>query len=98
VPHGPPTVDGILGGIAQPSPAVTLLPQNFLALQGVLQEFMLSTKSWTIIDSKNELVLYDTNAVAGHPSDLQGVTYNFPDGSTLALVGTPAALVHSHIA
>jgi hypothetical protein len=73
-------------------------PQNFDLgnLEGVVQNFMSSTPKWSMLSVDKEVILYDASALT---SDLmKSVTFDFSDGSTLSLVGLPAALPHLHVA
>jgi hypothetical protein len=67
-------------------------------LEGVLQNFLSHTPKWEMVSVDKEVILYDAGALTSDISDLKSVTFDFSDGSTLSLVGLPAALPHSHVA
>jgi hypothetical protein len=75
-------------------------PQNFDTgnLEGILQSFLGNTAHWSIVNLDKGVILYDVGALTSDPGDIKSMTFDFSDGSTLSLVGLPAALPHSHVA
>jgi hypothetical protein len=96
----------VSSSITGPTPPVsspaehTALPQNFDTgnLEGILQNFLNNTAHWSIVNLDKGVILYDAGALTSDPSDIKSMTFDFSDGSTLSLVGLPAALPHSHVA
>ena len=64
-------------------------------LAAVLQDFFKHTSDWKLVNDGSTVVVYDTSALAHHPTELKGLTFDFSDGSTLSLVGLPATFAHS---
>lgn len=64
-------------------------------IAGVLQDFFKHTSDWKLVNDGTAVVLYDIAALTGHPAELQSLTFDFSDGSTLSLVGLPEAFAHS---
>jgi hypothetical protein len=79
------------------APASLGLPNNLGDVQAVIDAFYSHTADAVMVDINKTIIVYDAGAMASHFSDLQSVTFNFSDGSTLSLVGLPAALPHSQI-
>jgi hypothetical protein len=75
-------------------------PQNFDTgnLEAIVQSFLSNTPKWSMMSVDKEVILYDAGALTSDPIDIKSVTFDFSDGSTLSLVGLPAALPHSHVA
>jgi hypothetical protein len=69
---------------AQHSQDVTLFVRDFLA----------HTNDWSLIQNDKSVIIYDAAAVSADPGHLQSFTFDFSDGSTLSLVGLPAAFPH----
>ena len=64
----------------------------------LVQEFFAHTANYQTMTQGSHVLVYDTVAISSHASELVSVTFDFSDGSTLSLVGLPAALHHSVIA
>jgi hypothetical protein len=60
-----------------------------------VQDFFNHTPHWTTLNEGHGVVVYDTDAMTSHASELVAVSFDFSDGSTLSLVGLPAALPHA---
>jgi hypothetical protein len=73
-------------------------PDKAGELAAQVQDFFNYTPSWASAHYGNQLVVYDTTALANSPSDLKSISFDFSDGSTLSLVGLPAALPHQFVA
>jgi len=73
-------------------------PHDDLAsLTMAVQDFLNQASTSTVVNNGKETIVYDTGALATHPTELQSVTYDFTDGSSLILVGMPANLPHLHL-
>jgi hypothetical protein len=77
----------------EPAPPVSSPNFDTGNLEGILQNFLSNTAHWSIASLDKGVILYDAGAL--NESDLKSVTFDFSDGSTLSLVGLPAALPHS---
>jgi len=62
-----------------------------------VQDFLNQASTSSVVNNGKETIIYDTGALAMHPTELQSVTYDFTDGSALILVGMPANLPHLHL-
>ena len=71
-------------------------------VNSALQNFLAHTQHWSVYEGHNDIVVYDVDAVTAalnnHAASevIESVTFDFVDGSTLSLVGLPAALLHPH--
>jgi hypothetical protein len=74
-----------------PSPSPPHPTQDVSAL---VQDFFDHTPSWSQVGAGKQVVVYDTVALSSHPDEVKSVSFDFSDGSTLSLVGLPAALPH----
>ena len=61
----------------------------------LVQDFFNHTPHWATVNDGRGVVVYDTDAMTSHASELVAVSFDFSDGSTLSLVGLPVALPHS---
>jgi hypothetical protein len=81
---------------AKANDPITKTPsEKTLDLAAVLQDFFKHTSDWKLVNDGSTVVVYDTSALTHHPTELQSVTFDFSDGSTLSLVGLPATFAHS---
>jgi hypothetical protein len=71
--------------------------QNAMDVQAAVQDFLKNSPNLSFVNEGNGLVVYDTSALASHPSEVKSVAFDFSDGSTLSLVGLPASLPHLHV-
>jgi hypothetical protein len=60
--------------------------------------FLNHTLHWLVTNTDHGIVVYDAEAVGHSSGELTSVSFDFADGSTLSLVGLPAALHDPHIA
>ena len=60
--------------------------------------FLDHTPNWLVTNADHGIVVYDADAAGRSSGELISVTFDFADGSTLSLVGLPAALHDPHIA
>ncbi len=51
-----------------------------------------------VLLTSNGAIFYDAYAMATQLSQVRSVTYDFPDGFSISLVGLPAELAHAHLA
>jgi hypothetical protein len=67
-------------------------------LAAVLQDFFKHTSDWKLVNDGSTVLVYDTSALTHHPTELKSLTFDFSDGSTLSLVGLPAAFADPLVA
>ena len=92
-----PTAAGHTTKLDQPSSATPTPAHPTQDVSALVQDFFQHTPSWSEVGMGTQIVVYDTVALSSHPQDVKSVTFDFADGSTLSLVGLPAALPHSLI-
>ena len=63
-------------------------------LSAIVRDFIDHSAGWTVDKRPKEVIVYDTSALTSHSSEIKSVTFDFADGSSLSLVGLPAALPH----
>ncbi|WP_461369757.1 hypothetical protein [Candidatus Darwinibacter acetoxidans] len=57
-----------------------------------LRYFLDNTSHWLVTNTDQGIIVYDADAMNCSSDELTSVTFDFADGSTLSLVGLPAAL------
>jgi hypothetical protein len=68
------------------------------AIDQAVTAFMNIVQHWAVVVSGDDLVVYDADIFGPHASsDLDSVTFNFSDGSSISLVGTAAELYSTHV-
>ena len=91
------TAAGHTANLDQPSSATPTPAHPTQDVSALVQDFFQHTPNWSKVGTGTQIVVYDTVALSSHPQDVKSVTFDFSDGSTLSLVGLPAALPHSLI-
>ena len=85
----------------QATPAVTPAPQTWPDLDKVLAIMQTFAKDvgthLAVVVTGNQVIEYDYYAVDHAPASVTAVTYDFPDGSHLSLVGLPSELPHTTV-
>ena len=92
-----PLAAGHTANLDQPSSATPTPAHPTQDVSALVQDFFQHTPNWSKVGAGTQIVVYDTVALSSHPQDVKSVTFDFADGSTLSLVGLPAALPHSLI-
>ena len=64
--------------------------------KSLLQTFIDHTPNYSVISDGNKLILYDPSTLAS-PANIKSLSFDFADGSTLSLIGTPEALHYSQL-
>ncbi len=65
-------------------------------VKSLLQTFIDHTPNYSVISDGNKLILYDPSTLAP-PANIKSLSFDFADGSTLSLIGTPEALHYSQL-
>jgi hypothetical protein len=74
------------------------VPWNvFGDLQAALQHFLATAPNYSVVTANEMIVIYDVQAITDHATEVDSYSWDFPDGSTLSLVGLPSSLPH-HVA
>lgn len=69
-----------------------------IELQAILENFIRNAPDYSIISTgKGSVIVYDVHAVVTDYKDVKTVSFDFGDGSSLSLVGLPAALPHAYL-
>jgi hypothetical protein len=63
-------------------------------LQAMVQAFLTATPDYQIASTGKQVVIFDSDAMATAVPAVHTVSFDFADGSTLSLIGLPAALPH----
>lgn len=87
-----PTSIDVSATQASNAPSSTAIPTGAVNAQMLVQEFFVQTAHFQTIDKGLHIIVYDADAIVAHAPQLASVTFDFSDGSTLSLVGLPAAL------
>jgi hypothetical protein len=67
---------------------------NSANLKSLVQDFVDHTPNYLVISDGARLIVYDPGALVNRPAEVQSVSFDFSDGSTLSLVGMPGTLPH----
>jgi hypothetical protein len=76
----------------------TLADGKVSDLSAIFVNFIRSSPDYAIVTTGKDVVLYDAHALIVDVADVKTVTFDMVDGSSLSLVGLPAALPHEHVA
>ncbi|MFI4983328.1 MAG: hypothetical protein ACHQIO_23495, partial [Nevskiales bacterium] len=78
------------------SPSSVLNSSDVSAVLVIVQAFSAEVGSHlAMLVTTNQVIAYDSYAVAHTPAAVTAVTYDFADGSFVSLVGLPAELPHA---
>jgi hypothetical protein len=91
------------GGTAAPAvDATATAPHATINFEAAIHAFMAETPGYKMVTTASDVVFYDSYTLSHNFNAIKSVTWDFPDGSTLSLVGTAAAVhdaaVHAGIA
>lgn len=89
------TTDSVVGSSIVQDVPISAAP-DVSDVQLIVQYFLQNVSDFIIFETGNNVVIYDTVAVASPSHDLTSVTFDFSDGSMLSLIGLAADLLHSH--